>query len=119
MKGFKYTTVNHAVQIGVGGVNQNWRHVEIEVCGQYDYLSIADAKEFIDKLSEAVAIAEMNKGMPMKEVAFHGYEIDTRTPIEEVRSYPADTPEEVIQKEYEDWVWEMIGDYFTLEVDFK
>lgn len=49
----------------------------------------------------------------MKTVVFEGYDLDRKEPIRETREYGSDATFDEIQKDYEQWVWELIGDYFS------
>lgn len=49
----------------------------------------------------------------MKTVVFEGYDLDRKEPIRETREYESDATFDEIQKDYEQWVWELIGDYFS------
>lgn len=49
----------------------------------------------------------------MKTVVFEGYSINLGQPVTEEREYESHVTNEEIQDEYEQWVWELIGDYFS------
>lgn len=48
-----------------------------------------------------------------KKVIFEGYNINYGTTVTEERTFPDDATHEEIQEDYEQWAWELIGDYFS------
>lgn len=62
---------------------------------------------------EFVEEKEQKEGDIMKTVVFEGYDLDRREPIRKTREYESDATFDEIQKDYEQWVWELIGDYFS------
>lgn len=49
----------------------------------------------------------------MKTVVFEGYSINLGRSVTEEREYESHVTNEEIQDDYEQWVWELIGDYFS------
>lgn len=49
----------------------------------------------------------------MKTVVFEGYNISLGQPVTEEREYEGHVTNKEIQDDYEQWVWELISDYFV------
>lgn len=55
----------------------------------------------------------------MKTVIFEGYNINLGEPVTEKREYENHVTYEDIQDEYEQWMWELIGDYFSWDDSYQ
>lgn len=62
---------------------------------------------------EFVEEKEKKEGDNMKTVVFEGYSINLGQSVTEEREYESHVTNEEIQDDYEQWVWELIGDYFS------
>ncbi len=62
---------------------------------------------------EFVEEKEQKEGDNMKTVVFEGYNISLGQPVTEEREYESHVTNKEIQDDYEQWVWELISDYFV------